>query len=239
MRFRRGLAAALLIAACSREEPPDDPARPSWEAARCDMVTEQIEGRGIRDEAVLRAMRAVPRHEFVPDGQRAASYTDRPLRIGEGQTISQPYIVAVMAQLAKLGPGSKVLEIGTGSGYGAAVLSEVAGEVYTVEIIESLASRAEGTLKRLGYKNVRVLHRDGYRGWPEEAPFDAIVVTAAPVRVPEPLKNQLKVGGRLVLPVGNRHQEMRVITRTKEGFSELPIMKVQFVPMTGEVRDPR
>ena len=201
------------------------------------MVSEQIEGRGIRDKAVLRAMRAVPRHEFVPEGQRAAAYTDRPLPIGDRQTISQPYIVAVMAQLAKLGPRARVLEIGTGSGYGAAVLSEVAGEVSTIEIIETLAKRAQGTLERLGYENVHVRHGDGYRGWPEKGPFDAIVVTAAPAHVPEPLKSQLAVGGRLVLPVGDLHQEMRVITRTETGFSELPIMKVQFVPMTGEARE--
>jgi len=238
MRFRGGLV-AVLIAACSRDEPPGHPERSSWEAARRAMVSEQIEGRGIRDEAVLRAMRAVPRHEFVPEAQRAAAYTDRPLPIGDGQTISQPYIVAVMVELAKLGPRARVLEIGTGSGYGAAVLSEVAGEVYTIEIIETLANRAQRTLKRLAYRNVRVRHGDGYRGWPEKGPFDAIVVTAAPAHVPEPLKSQLAVGGRLVLPVGNRHQEMRVITRTETGFSELPIMKVQFVPMTGEARDPK
>jgi protein-L-isoaspartate(D-aspartate) O-methyltransferase len=173
----------------------------------------------------------------VPEEQRRHAYEDRPLPIGHGQTISQPHIVAIMAEVAEIGPGAKVLEIGTGSGYGAAVLAELAAEVFTIEIIEPLAAEAAGTLERLRYGNVRVRAGDGYRGWPEEAPFDAIVVTAAPPEVPGPLKDQLKVGGRLVVPVGTRTQHLRVVTRTAEGFVEDPQLEVRFVPMAGEAQD--
>ena len=227
----------LLLAACSRDAQPKAGEAPDWKSLRQSMVSVQIEARGIEDGRVLAAMNKVPRHEFVPKAQRARAYDDRPLPIGEGQTISQPYIVAFMAEVADLGPDSKVLEIGTGSGYGAAVLAQVAKEVYTIEILEPLAKRADETLKRLGYANVHVKHGDGYRGWPEQAPFDAIVVTAAPRYVPEPLKQQLKVGGHLVIPVGERFQDMRVLTRTKDGFAENSVLDVRFVPMTGEVQD--
>lgn len=181
-------------------------------------------------------MRAVPRHRFVPDSQRAAAYRDRPLPIGERQTISQPYIVALMTELADLEPGDTVLEIGTGSGYQAAILAEMGVRVFSIEIIEPLAKRAEATLSSLGYERVRVRHGDGYAGWPEHAPFDAILVTAAPPRIPEPLKAQLSVGGRLVVPVGKYFQSLVVLTRTKGGFREETILPVRFVPMTGKAQ---
>jgi protein-L-isoaspartate(D-aspartate) O-methyltransferase len=187
---------------------------------------------GIRDERVLAALRRVPRHEFVPEGERAAAYANHPLPIGRGQTISQPYIVAAMTELAALDAGSRVLEIGTGSGYQAAVLAELAGEVYTIEIIPELARDAAARLARLGYGRVHVRAGDGYRGWPEEAPFDAIVVTAAPPEVPAPLEEQLGMGGRLVIPVGDYFQELRVITRTATGLRERAVFPVRFVPMT-------
>ena len=169
------------------------------------------------------------------------AYDDGPLPIGHKQTISQPYIVAVMTELAALPRNGSVLEVGTGSGYGAAVLSQVTERVYSIEIVEPLAKRASETLARLGYTNVQVRYGDGYRGWPDAAPFDAIVVTAAPEKVPEPLKEQLKVGGKLVLPVGERGrgQQLRVITRTRQGFKDDYVFGVRFVPMTGEAEEKR
>ena len=237
MRATR-LACLLLLAACGTRpgadaagpSPPEPPAR---ESERARMVDEQIAARGVRDPRVLAAMRHVPRHEFVPTPLRPFAYHDRPLAIGEGQTISQPYIVAVMTELAALDAGSRVLEVGTGSGYQAAVLAEVAREVYTIEILEPLARGAERTLRRLGYAGVHVRHGDGHRGWPEAAPFDAIVVTAAPVGVPPALLAQLAPGGRLVIPVGSEHQELQVHRRTPEGFTIERIFPVRFVPLTG------
>ena len=212
-----------------------DPVRdPAFADARERMVEEQIEARGVRDPRVLAALRAVPRHEFVPPEERAHAYRDRPLPIGQGQTISQPYIVAVMTELLELSGDEKVLEIGTGSGYQAAVLSQLAREVYTIEIVPELASRAEADLRRLGHANVRVRQGDGYRGWPEHAPFDAIVVTAAPGHVPQPLVDQLAVGGRLVLPVGDVFQDLVLVTRDALGVREERLLGVRFVPMTGE-----
>jgi len=200
------------------------------------MVERHIAGRDVEDAAVLAAMREVPRHEFVPEPWRQFAYDDGPLPIGHRQTISQPYIVAAMTELAAAPEDGRVLEIGAGSGYGAAVLSRVTRQVYTIEILGPLAARARATLKRLGYANVEVRCGDGYRGWPEHAPFDAILVTAAPEKVPEALKQQLKIGGRLVLPVGERgqRQELRVITRTRQGFRDEFVFGVKFVPMTGE-----
>src|SRR5262245_60835707 len=198
------------------------------------MVEEQIEARGVRDSRVLAALRAVPRHEFVPPEERAHAYRDGPLPIGYGQTISQPYIVAVMTELLELSSDEKVLEIGTGSGYQAAVLAQLAREVYTIEIVPELARRAEADLHRLGYSNVQVRHGDGYRGWPEHAPFDAIVVTAAPEHVPQPLVDQLAVGGRLVLPVGDVFQDLVLVTRDAAGVRQDRLLGVRFVPMTGE-----
>jgi len=198
------------------------------------MVAEQIVSRGVRDPLVLAAMRIVPRHEFVPADVKDSAYRDAPLPIGREQTISQPYIVALMTEALKLEGGEKVLEVGTGSGYQAAVLDEIAGTVYSIEIVPELAERARVTLARLGYTDVRVRTGDGYRGWPEEAPFDAIMVTAAPDHVPKPLLEQLKVGGRLVVPVGRNRQQLQVWTRTAEGFEPRFSIPVQFVPMTGE-----
>ena len=201
------------------------------------MVNRQIIARGVKDPLVLEAMDKVERHQFVLPGQERQAYDDGPLSIGEGQTISQPYIVAIMTELAKIGPESKVLEIGTGSGYQAAILGEIAKEVYSIEIIESLGLRSKNLLQRLGYKNVKVQIGDGYKGWPDEAPFDAIVVTAAPDHVPQPLVDQLKIGGRLVIPVGELYQELEVITKTPTGTERNKIIPVRFVPMTGEAED--
>jgi protein-L-isoaspartate(D-aspartate) O-methyltransferase len=208
-----------------------------WEARRDAMVADQIAARGIADPQVLAAMRTVPRHEFVPESVRDAAYEDRPLPIGHGQTISQPYIVAIMTELAHIEPGSKVLEIGTGSGYQAAVIHEIAGGVRSIEIVEPLAREAAQTLSRLGYSRAEVRHADGYRGWPEAAPFDAIVVTAAPERIPQPLLDQLAPGGRLVIPVGGISQQLEVHTRGADGISVERVLPVRFVPMTGEIRD--
>jgi protein-L-isoaspartate(D-aspartate) O-methyltransferase len=190
-------------------------------------------GRGELDSRVLDAMGKVPRHAFVPPAQRHAAYRNRPLSIGSGQTISQPFIVALMTDLAGLEPGAKVLEIGTGSGYQAAVLAELAGDVYTIEIVESLGKSAAEALARVGYKSVHAKIGDGYKGWSEHAPYDAIIVTAAPDHVPPALVEQLKPGGRLVIPVGKLAQELMVITKNRDGTTtRQEIVPVQFVPLT-------
>jgi protein-L-isoaspartate(D-aspartate) O-methyltransferase len=213
--------------------PPADP----WAAPRHRMVEEQIRARDVRDEAVLGVLAEVPRHLFVPETERADAYTDHPLAIAAGQTISQPYIVGLMSELLKVDKRSKVLEIGTGSGYQAAVLSRLAGEVYTMEIVPSLGDEAKTILSRLGYGNVHVRIGDGYKGWLEEAPFDAILLTAAPPSVPEPLLAQLKPGGRMVLPVGTIWQELLVLTKKPDGSIETrKVLPVRFVPMTGEAQ---
>jgi protein-L-isoaspartate(D-aspartate) O-methyltransferase len=201
---------------------------------RTRMVNDQLIARGIHDPRVLAAMRDVPRHAFVPEALVESAYEDHPLPIGYDQTISQPYIVAAMSELAQVSAEDRVLEIGTGSGYQAAVLARLAREVYSVEILAPLAERAQKTLQGLGVRNVFVRAGDGYRGWPEHAPFAAILVTAAPPAVPEPLKEQLAIGGRLVIPVGSGEQELRVLTRTQTGFEERSVLPVRFVPMTGE-----
>ncbi|AMY10465.1 Protein-L-isoaspartate O-methyltransferase [Luteitalea pratensis] len=195
------------------------------------MVREQIEARGVKDPRVLAALRRVARDRFVLSGSEAVAYQDSPLSIGHGQTISQPYIVAVMSEAAAIGPDDEVLEIGTGSAYQTAVLAELARTVYTIEIIPELATRAEALLRALGYGNVRTRLGDGYAGWPEHAPFHAIVVTAAPPDVPEALKQQLAVGGRMVVPVGTGDQELLVIERTADRFTQRRLMPVRFVPM--------
>ena len=205
-------------------------------ALRERMVETQIVTRGVRQPAVLQAMKTVPRHLFVPEPFRAQSYEDYPLPIGAQQTISQPYIVARMTELLDLTGDERVLEIGTGSGYQAAVLSRVAGEVYTIEILEPLGRQAQRILGELGYKNVHTRIGDGYQGWPEAAPFDAIVVTAAPERIPQPLLDQLKVGGRMVIPVGAFFQDLLVLTKTPNGVDKKNIIPVRFVPMTGEAQ---
>lgn len=201
------------------------------ESLRETMVREQIEARGVRDARVLAAMRRVPRERFVQPGWERRAHDDTPLPIGYGQTISQPYIVAVMTEAAAVGAQDVVLEIGTGSAYQAAVLGELARQVYTIEVVPELAARARALLEALGYANVHTRLGDGYQGWPEHAPFDAIVVTAAPPSVPDALKQQLKVNGRLVVPVGVDDQELLVVRRTATGFTEQRLMPVRFVPM--------
>jgi len=207
------------------------------EREREDMVATQVAARGVRDERVLAALRRVPRHLFVPPSVAAQAYEDYPLPIGHGQTISQPYIVGFMTEALSLRGGETVLEIGTGCGYQAAVLAEVAARVFTIEIVAPLAAEAAERLRRLGHANVRVRAGDGYLGWPEEAPFDAIVVTAAAPRVPEPLLQQLRDGGRLILPVGEETQDLVLVTRHGARFEERRVLAVRFVPMTGKVRE--
>jgi protein-L-isoaspartate(D-aspartate) O-methyltransferase len=209
----------------------------SREHERRTMVESQITARGVTDPAVLEAVRKVPRHRFVPESRQKYAYEDRPLPIGHGQTISQPYIVALMTELADVKPGDRVLEVGTGSGYQAAMLAELGVRVYSIEIIEPLAEQAKAALAATGYADrVELRVGDGYAGWPEHAPFDAIVVTAAPPRIPEPLKQQLRVGGRLVIPVGQSFQRLLRITRTEAGFEEENVLPVRFVPMTGRAQ---
>jgi len=205
-----------------------------WNALREEMVRLQIERRGVRNPAVLRAMREVPRHLFVPEPMRRSAYEDHPLPIGHGQTISQPYIVAAMTEMLDPKPGHRVLEIGTGSGYQAAVLARLVSHVYTIEIVEPLGKQAQERLAALGYRNVTVRIGDGYEGWPEEAPFDRIILTAAPPEVPQKLIDQLRNGGRLVAPVGAGWQELVVIDKDAKGNvrrrTEFPVMFVPMVP---------
>ena len=198
------------------------------------MVDQQIAGRDIKDARVLDAMRRVPRHEFVPEPLRGSAYEDSPLPIGHDQTISQPYIVAYMTEALELAASHRVLEIGTGSGYQAAVLGELVNEVYTIEIVAPLAERARHTLAALGYKNVHVRTGNGYLGWPEHAPFDRVMVTAAPDAVPPALVEQLKIGGLMAIPVGVGNQELRILRRTDGGMEVLRTLPVRFVPMTGK-----
>ena len=249
----RLIAAGLVVClayGCGRRSPaPPEPAgakRPGaapksdadpFRTARLRMVKTQIAGRRVKDERVLEAMRTIPRHEFVPERYRARAYADTPLPIGHEQTISQPFIVAIMTELARVGPEDRVLEIGTGSGYQAAVLSVLAKDVYSIEILKPLADSAAERLGRLGYDNVTVKAGDGYRGWKKHAPFDAIIVTAAPDHVPQPLVDQLKVGGRLVIPVGDVVQELMLITKDEKGAASKAVLPVRFVPMTGEARE--
>jgi protein-L-isoaspartate(D-aspartate) O-methyltransferase len=228
------LAAGLLILAACAAAPGAPAASPDEGRER--MVKEQIEARGIKDPLTLAALRKVPRHLFVTEAAAREAYGDFPLPIGHGQTISQPYIVAFMTEALGLRGGENVLEIGTGSGYQAAVLAQIAGKVHTIEIVPELAAQARERLARLGYRNVEVRAGDGYLGWPEAAPFDAVMVTAAAPRIPEPLKQQLAPGGRLVLPVGDEYQELIVVTRRGSAFDERRVLPVRFVPMTGAVR---
>ena len=199
--------------------------------SRNSMVETQIAHRGISDQKVLDAIYKVKRHLFVPERLKKLAYGDHPLPIGYGQTISQPYIVAYMTEAANLKKGDRVLEIGTGSGYQAAVLAEIVKEVYTIEIIKALADTARHRLKDLGYKNIYVKHGNGYLGWPEFMPYDAIIVTAAPDEIPEKLVGQLKRGGRMVIPIGSFYQELYLITKTEKGIHKKALLPVRFVPM--------
>ena len=227
------LACAAALAACGCS-PAGPPSGGSWEAARRRMVERQLEARGVRDGRVLAAMGRVPRQEFVPERYREWAYEDGPLPIGRGQTISQPYLVAVMTEAVGPRRGQRVLEVGTGSGYQTAVLAELAGEVYTVELLPELAAAAAARLARLGYRNVHVRAGDGYLGWPEEGPFDAVVVTCRVGEVPGPLLEQLRPGGRMVLPVGEagEMQMLRVLTKGSDGGREVrDLLPVRFVPL--------
>jgi protein-L-isoaspartate(D-aspartate) O-methyltransferase len=238
-RMPRGTLSAALLAflgACS--VPGADQAKTDdrWAAARSRMVEDQLRARGIRSPRVLEAMTRVPRHLFVPETARADAYGDYPVPIGHDQTISQPYIVAFMTEALKVERTHRVLEIGTGSGYQAAVLAELAGEVYTIEIVPPLAERAKGTLASLGYRNVHVRTGNGYLGWPEHAPYDRIMVTAAPDEVPAALVEQLRMDGLMAIPVGAAWQELRVMQKTQAGMITLETLPVRFVPMTGKPR---
>jgi len=205
--------------------------------ARMNMVKEQLmaPGRDIRNPRVLRAMELVPRHEFVPESHRPQAYEDGPLPIGHGQTISQPFIVAYMTEKLDPQPGDRILEIGTGSGYQAAVLAQLVDAVYTVEIVEPLAEQARRTISRLGYANVHIKVGDGYQGWPEFAPFDAVIVTCAPDHIPRPLVDQLKEGGKMIIPVGTLpYQELMLLQKEGSDVRQRAVLPVRFVPMTGE-----
>jgi len=219
---------------CAPSTNPD-----SYKISREQMVKNDIKGRGIHDHVLLEAMLEVPRHLFSGPENIEAAYSDSALPIKENQTISQPYVVALMTTVAELSSTDKVLEVGTGSGYQAAVLGKIVREVYSIEIIETLARESRELLNKLGYKNIHVKHGDGYRGWKEAAPFDAILITAAAPKIPEPLLNQLKVGGRLVMPLGRSRapQELIALTKTENGLKKRVVTNVAFVPMTGEVRD--
>jgi protein-L-isoaspartate(D-aspartate) O-methyltransferase len=230
-------ALVLLVAAVACSEGMQETTGDRWAIERGRMVDHQLQGRDIRSDAVLQAMRRVPRHRFVPAEEQAGSYSDYPLPIGFGQTISQPYIVAFMTEAIDVGPDHKVLEIGTGSGYQAAVLGELARDVYTIEIVEPLAERSRLLLGELGYTNVHVRSGNGYLGWPEEAPFDRIIVTAAPDEIPRPLVEQLKMDGLIAVPVGVGEQMLQVMRRTESGLSILKTLPVRFVPMTGKPKE--
>jgi protein-L-isoaspartate(D-aspartate) O-methyltransferase len=224
------VVAVLVATGCGQKAPSSD-----FAAQRQQMVQKQLIPRGISDQRVLAAMAKVPREEFVAPESRMASYQDRPLPIGYGQTISQPYIVAFMTEQLRPKPSDRVLEVGTGSGYQAAILAELVAEVYSIEIVQPLAKIAEVTLQRIGYKNVHVRIGDGYKGWPEEQPFEAIIVTCAPDKVPQPLVDQLKDDGRMVIPVGDRFAQQLYLLEKKNGqLKQSATLPVRFVPMTSE-----
>ena len=227
-----GVAATILLAALTLGSPQIPTMEENFASQRAGMVREQLLPRGISHPGVLDAMGRVPRHALVPEALRSQAYGDHPLPIGLGQTISQPFIVAFMTQALEPRPSDRVLEIGTGSGYQAAVLSTLVAQVYSMELLEPLARRAEGDLRRLGYRNVRVRCGDGFKGWPEEAPFDAIIVTCAPEQVPQPLVDQLKEGGRMIIPVGTREaQELILLTKREGQLQRRAVLPVRFVPM--------
>ena len=230
------ILAAIAAAGCGQNAPSVS----DFAAQRQQMVQRQLVARGINEQRVLGAMTKVPREEFVPPESRAASYEDGPLPIGYGQTISQPYVVAFMTDQLRPKPSDRVLEVGTGSGYQAAILAELVSAVYSIEIVEPLAKNAEATLQRLGYKNVHLKIGDGYKGWPEEGPFDAIIVTCAPDKVPQPLVDQLKDEGRMVIPVGDRFAQQLYLLEKKNGqLKQSATLPVRFVPMTSEAAKPK
>lgn len=243
-RLRGAALPALWLALCAgcsadstdgRNVSADEEAR--FLVMRKRMVKIQIERRGIRERRVLNALMGVPRHLFVPEDLMERAYDDGALPIGEDQTISQPYIVAKMTELLDLKGDETVLEVGTGSGYQAAVLAKLVREVYTIEIVPSLARQAEARLKRMGYGNVSVRLGDGYRGWEEHAPFDAVIVTAAPDHIPPKLVEQLREGGRMVIPVGTVNQHLMLLVKEEDGVKEEKVIPVRFVPMTGEAQE--
>lgn len=226
-----GVFAALSLALVAATDGPDP-----WQARRNRMVERQIELRDVTHPATLAAMRKVPRHLFVPAELQAQAYADGPLPIGHGQTISQPYIVACMTEQIAPTRATRVLEIGTGSGYQAAVLAEICAEVFTIEIVPELAEQSAGLLRRLGYKNIQTRTGDGWKGWPEAAPFDAIIVTAAPDTIPPALLAQLKEGGRMIIPVGPQAGAQDLVLVTKRGgkITQRPLIPVRFVPFVRE-----
>ena len=228
-----GAALTLLITSC---QPPDQQPRreADWTSARASMVRDQLRGRDVVNPRVIDAMSRVPRHRFVPEQLRADAYGDFPLPIGHSQTISQPYIVGFMTQALEVERHHRVLEIGTGSGYQAAILAELTTEVYTIEIVAPLADRARSTLEALGYTNVRIKTGNGYLGWPEHAPYDRVIVTAAPDEVPRALVEQLRLGGLMAIPVGTIDQELKILRRTGTGLETLRTLPVRFVPMVGK-----
>ena len=234
------LAAVLIFTAMSASHVGADSEEARYRERRRQMVENQLEPRSITDPQVLEAMRTVPRHRFVPEKQRNRAYHDRPLPIGFGQTISQPYIVAYMTEVLQIEGGDKVLEVGTGSGYQAAVLAEISRKVYSIEIIDELAAGAEEHLEEAGYGYVRTKNGDGYYGWEEYAPFDAIIVTAAAGHIPPPLISQLKEGGRMIIPVGGVYepQSLMLVKKTSDGEVRTErLLTVRFVPMTGAVQE--
>jgi protein-L-isoaspartate(D-aspartate) O-methyltransferase len=234
--YHRLVVVLLWLLFCNTATSAGDFSEPrDWESQRRRLVDE-LRQEGITDLRVLDAMMKVPRHEFIPIQFQSQSYENHPLPIGHGQTISQPYIVAYMCQALQLKPTDRVLEIGTGSGYHAAVMSLLAAEVFTIEIIPELGRGAEQKLKELRYNNVQVFVGDGYQGLPDEAPFDAVILTAAPPEIPQPLLDQLAVGGRLIAPVGESWQELVLVERTPDGYKQQSLLPVLFVPMTGKAQ---
>jgi protein-L-isoaspartate(D-aspartate) O-methyltransferase len=236
MRARIAALFALLLVALSLEAAAPAAAEDTFGAQRRTMVDE-LRHRGITKPEVLAAMEQVPRHLFVPEDVRAQAYSDQPLAVGGGRSIYQPYVVALMTSLLELKHGDKVLEVGTGSGYHAAVLSRIAREVYSIEIVEPVASAASKRLSVLGYHNINIRVGDGYQGWPDKGPFDAILLAVAPPHIPKPLLDQLRVGGRMVVPVGGFFQDLQVITKMADGLEKRTIIPVRLSPMTGKVRD--
>jgi protein-L-isoaspartate(D-aspartate) O-methyltransferase len=219
---------SVLFTECDAQDQAGD----NFERQREMMVDRQIKARGVNDPEVLKAMLKVERHRFVPEEYINQAYEDHPLPVGEGQTISQPYIVAVMTEMLELDKNSKVLEIGTGSGYQAAVLAEICDSVYSIEIFESLARQAKKTLESLDYENIFIKTGDGYKGWPEHSPFDAVIVTCAPTHIPQPLKDQLAEGGRMIIPVGEYYSQDLILLEKKNGkLKEKNVLPVRFVPM--------